>query len=312
MKKLMYALCLLLCAALLLTACAETPAGPQNSETTAAPTVPANPTTAAPTTAEPETTTAAVPETSVNWITLVGQGEVGFTLPDFSVETVNGGTFTLSEALQDHELVFLNLWATWCGPCNEEFPCLEEAYQRYGDRVAVIALSVEPNDSDKVLRGFAENNGLSFLVGRDEGSRLSYCFNVNSIPTSIMVDRTRTVVWTGVGAIVSADAFARLFDRYLAEAAANSAAPEEETAVYQLSVVDQNGDPVPGAVVKFCTDESCVPVTADEAGKLSYSAAPQVYHVEVLSVPEGYEAPEGELLTEAASQSLTLTVTKLG
>lgn len=311
MKKLMYALCLLLCAAFLLTACAETPVETQNSETTAPLTVPADPTTAAPTT-EPATTEAAVPETTVNWISLVGQGKVGFTLPDFSVETVNGGTFTLSEALQDHELVFLNLWATWCGPCNEEFPCLEQAYEAYGDRVAVIALSVEATDTEKVLKAFAENNGLSFLIGRDEGSRLSYCFNVNSIPTSIMVDRTRTVVWTGVGAIVSADAFARLFDRYLAEAAANSAAPEEETAVYQLSVVDQNGDPVPGAVVKFCTDESCVPVTADEAGKLSYSAAPQVYHVEVLSVPEGYEAPEGELLTEAASQSLTLTVTKLG
>ena len=71
---------------------------------------------------------------------------LGETLPDFTVETIDGGTFTLSEALKEKDLVMINLWATWCGPCEREFPYMEEAYELYSDKVEIIALSVEPDD----------------------------------------------------------------------------------------------------------------------------------------------------------------------
>ena len=70
----------------------------------------------------------------------------GRTLPDFSVNTIGGSTFTLSESLKTHDLVLINLWATWCGPCRMEFPYLETAWQQYGSRVDVIALSIEETD----------------------------------------------------------------------------------------------------------------------------------------------------------------------
>ena len=43
-------------------------------------------------------------------------------LADFSVKTINGSVFTLSESLKTHDLVLINFWATWCGPCCMEFP----------------------------------------------------------------------------------------------------------------------------------------------------------------------------------------------
>ena len=66
---------------------------------------------------------------------------------DFTVETIDGGSFTLSEALKDKDLVLINLWATWCGPCRMEFPYMQQAYEQYSDRIAIIALSVEPEDT---------------------------------------------------------------------------------------------------------------------------------------------------------------------
>ena len=72
------------------------------------------------------------------------------TMADFTVETIDGGTFTLSQALQDHELVLVNLWATWCGPCAYEFPFLQTAWEQNQDKVAVIALSVEPDDTQLI------------------------------------------------------------------------------------------------------------------------------------------------------------------
>ena len=51
-------------------------------------------------------------------------GILGKPLPDFTVTDSEGKTFTLSEALKEHEAVVITIWATWCGPCEREFPLL--------------------------------------------------------------------------------------------------------------------------------------------------------------------------------------------
>ena len=73
-------------------------------------------------------------------------------MEDFTVETSDGSTFTLSEALKDHDLALINLWATWCPPCEFEFPFLQEAWEKNADKVAVIAVSVEPEDTLEDLK----------------------------------------------------------------------------------------------------------------------------------------------------------------
>ena len=52
---------------------------------------------------------------------------LGAPLPDFTFTDINGVSHTLSETLKEKEMVLINLWATWCGPCESEFPFLEEA-----------------------------------------------------------------------------------------------------------------------------------------------------------------------------------------
>ena len=140
----------------------------------------------------------------------------GKTLPDFTVKTLDGEDFTLSESLKSHDLVLINFWATWCGPCRMEFPFLQDAWQQYADRIDVIALSVEETDTIKKLQRFAEQNGLTFRIGQDETGIFSR-MRGNAIPTTLIVDRDGKIVYVDVGAKVSTDAFTELFDSLLNE-----------------------------------------------------------------------------------------------
>ena len=54
---------------------------------------------------------------------------LGKPFPDFTVTDCDGNAFTLSEELKDHEAVLINFWATWCGPCRNEFPAINKVYE---------------------------------------------------------------------------------------------------------------------------------------------------------------------------------------
>ncbi len=141
------------------------------------------------------------------------QDYLGKPMPDFTVTTINGERFTLSEAVKDNKAVMVNLWATWCGPCEMEFPFIEEAYEACIDDVAVIALSVEPADSDEVLRQYAKSHGMTFPVANDRDAGMNDIFVDQGIPTTVIVDRFGNVVLIEVGAQTSADPFKAIFEQ---------------------------------------------------------------------------------------------------
>lgn len=140
----------------------------------------------------------------------------GLPFPDFSVKTIDGNTFTLSESLKTHDLVVINFWATWCEPCCMEFPYLQEAWEKYADRVDVIAMSIERTDTERYLQNFAKKNGLTFSIGRDENKLLDKMHG-DAIPTTLIVDRDGKVVSVEIGAKMSVEEFTELFDSLLNE-----------------------------------------------------------------------------------------------
>lgn len=65
--------------------------------------------------------------------------EPGQAFPDFTVSLTDGTTATLSELLKEKDLVVLNVFASWCGPCEMEFPEMEKSYQAHSDRMVILA-----------------------------------------------------------------------------------------------------------------------------------------------------------------------------
>ena len=139
---------------------------------------------------------------------------VGNVMYDFSVQTATGETFTLSNELKDKDMVLINFWATWCGPCKSEFPAMNKAYEAYSDLISVIALST--SDDIDTVEEFQTENKLSFAMSADNVG-LSYMFNATSIPLSVIVDRNGVICWTHTGAMTEAKDFTSLFDKYVGE-----------------------------------------------------------------------------------------------
>ena len=62
-------------------------------------------------------------------------------------------------------------------------------------------------------------------------------------------------------------------------------------------MTDQNGNPVPEVFVTFCTDSACVPQESDENGLITFTGAPDVYHIQVIDYPDGYSVDEQAEMT---------------
>ena len=153
--------------------------------------------------------------------------ELGSGIADFSFTTFDGKTYSLYETLKEKKMVLINLWATWCGPCQAEFPYMEAAYEAYKDDIEIFALSCEESDTDEVIAEYVESMGMTFPVGRDTPKLLDESFQTGGIPTSVVVDRFGTICFIETGAIPSEETFSQLFDIFVAEDYAESVVLED-------------------------------------------------------------------------------------
>lgn len=140
---------------------------------------------------------------------------VGSVMHDFTVTTTYGETFTLSEVLKEKKAVLINFWFSTCSPCQSEFPLMVEAYEKYKDDIAIIALNppeTQAADTIEDIRQFQANFNLTFDVAQDIG--LNNVFGVEGYPTSVMIDRYGVVTMIEVGAITSQRVFDVIFDYF--------------------------------------------------------------------------------------------------
>ena len=117
---------------------------------------------------------------------------------DFSLPTLTGENQSLS-ALKG-KVVFLNFWATWCGPCRAEMPSMETLYKEYREKGLEI-IAVNCGENRAAVLAFMNNNNLSFPAVLDSDGKVSGVYGVQAIPTSFLIDREGNIVSRIVGSI---------------------------------------------------------------------------------------------------------------
>ena len=125
----------------------------------------------------------------------------GQLMPDFTVSLTDGTTATLSALLQEKDLVVLNVFTTWCGPCEREFPDFEMSYTAHSDRMLILSVSGDPNDTMEMVADYKAGHGLSFPMGQ-AGEALSF-LKVSSYPTTYFITRGGRISFLKVGAFVN-------------------------------------------------------------------------------------------------------------
>lgn len=113
-------------------------------------------------------------------------GELSGPAPNFSLKSRTGETVTLADL--KGEVVMINFWATWCGPCRKEMPHLEALHQRYKD-LGFTLLGVNVEDNQKGALQFLEETPVSFDVLFDPANKVSALYDVVAMPSTVMVDR---------------------------------------------------------------------------------------------------------------------------
>ena len=106
--------------------------------------------------------------------------------PDFTLKSIDGTNTRLKE--YRGQVVLINFWASWCGPCRQEMPLLERIDARYKDAgFTVLGVNVEgkPGPAKEV----AMKAGVSFPVLVDEGQKVSEMYDLESMPSSVILDR---------------------------------------------------------------------------------------------------------------------------
>jgi len=114
----------------------------------------------------------------------------GQVAPDFALKSSTGENLRLSEYRGD--VVMINFWATWCGPCRQEMPLLDELYTRY-ERVGFSLLGVNIDDDSRRAMQMIEELGVSFPVLFDARKEVSELYEVEAMPVTVLVDREGNV-----------------------------------------------------------------------------------------------------------------------
>jgi thiol-disulfide isomerase/thioredoxin len=180
-----------LCAVLLAAACAKHETQSAN---------PAKPATSTTSSTSPVSKTAKEPPAEV----ASARTDVGDPMPPYTARYLDGKPLDL--ATEKGNVIFLNVWATWCGPCRFETPELQALQTQYaGKGLKVIGVSVDEGETAAVKTFVAEQK-ITYPIAVDPEGRIANLLQTTVLPTSLLLDRKGKIVWRQIGAIMPNDA----------------------------------------------------------------------------------------------------------
>ena len=225
--------------------------------------------------------------------------------PDFVLPLTDGSEAKLSELLKDKEVVVLNIFASWCGPCEREFPDMDKTYQKYKDKMEIVAVSGDlVLDSMEDMVKYKEEHNLSFLIGMKNESIDS--LKVGGFPTTYIIDRNGRIVFSQSSAFLHEGDFEKVVTSLMGDDYEG-----KQVALYNFYIVNENKDRLSDIKIRLYNDTVDETITTGEDGIASYfTNEAQDLKVEVVNLPEGYTSNADSIALGIESGTKMITIEK--
>ncbi len=142
---------------------------------------------------------------------------LGQPMNDFSFTDTEGQAYTLSALLKEKKVVVISLFASWCPPCQAEFPAMQKVRDRHADEVAVLALSAYENDTMEDMAAFKAKYAPGLPYGLTEGTGILDQVLLSAYPTNLIVDRFGKIGYAMAGAFPTEISFERTVRTFLGD-----------------------------------------------------------------------------------------------
>jgi thiol-disulfide isomerase/thioredoxin len=120
---------------------------------------------------------------------------------NFTLNTIEGKSFPIEQL--KGKVFFLNLWATWCGPCRAEMPAIESLYKGLAqENLAFVMLSIDKKTDEQKVKNYVSSKGFTFpvyLLQSQFPKQLPEVLQVPSIPTTFIINKEGKIVYKNVG-----------------------------------------------------------------------------------------------------------------
>ena len=120
--------------------------------------------------------------------------------PEFTLTLFDGKPFELTE--QRGKIVIINFWASWCGPCREEAPILQEVWDRFREQ-GVVVIGIAYVDTESRSRAFIDEFDITYPNGPDVGTVVADQYRIQGVPETFVVDETGNIAEQIIGPVRS-------------------------------------------------------------------------------------------------------------
>jgi cytochrome c biogenesis protein CcmG, thiol:disulfide interchange protein DsbE len=148
-----------------------------------------------------------------------GTIQPGDKVPDFSLTLYGGYEYNGHSVLKNSDLrgklVFINFWASWCKPCEQEAPALEQAWEYYQPSGKVVFLGIDYVDTEIPARAFLKKFKNSYPNGPDLGTTISQMFRIKGVPETYIIDTSGILNYVKIGPFLTVDEIKAVIDPLL-------------------------------------------------------------------------------------------------
>ena len=164
----------------------------------------------------------------VGLLVLIGMGlrraqqgtvQPGYPVHDFGLALFSGYEYDGQSEVKISDLrgkvVFINFWASWCKPCEQEAAVLEEAWKYYQPTGKVVFLGVDYVDTEPEARIFLKKFGNTYPNGPDLGTQISQMFRIQGVPETFIIDTKGILRYVKIGPFLNVDEIRSVIDPLL-------------------------------------------------------------------------------------------------